>query len=187
MEGERDSISPRRIKPDEPVQVVACLSLLYRAAQMPQDGANVDPGAIEAGEAGIGFVKDQRELRSRHSRLHHEPCAKQRYALQHRRERSSSPPPGIMRCNKIGHHVKQSVIILIVRTIISLDDDVADDMRAYAQRNEISLGKAASELIRRGLRFLIPVTRRNQIPVFDAPKELPLITSGQVRELLESK
>jgi len=74
-----------------------------------------------------------------------------------------------------------------VRTTITLDDDVVDEIRAYASENDVSLGKAASELIRRGLRYQIPVVHRNGIPVFDAPEDLPLITTDQVRELLESE
>ncbi len=58
-------------------------------------------------------------------------------------------------------------------------------IRKYARGNRGSLGKAASELIRRGVRYQLGTRKLNGLPVFDVPDDFPIITSEQVRELLE--
>jgi len=58
---------------------------------------------------------------------------------------------------------------------------------AYAKGQSISLGKAASELIRRGSNYRIGIRRINGLPVFDVPDHFPKITAGQVRELLDEE
>ncbi len=60
-------------------------------------------------------------------------------------------------------------------------------IQAYARGNGISMGKAASELIRRGYRYQLPTTERNGLPVFDVPEEFPLLTTQHVRELLDEE
>jgi len=57
----------------------------------------------------------------------------------------------------------------------------------YAKNNGISLGKAASELVRRGARYQLGTKERNGIPVFDVPEEFPVITTERVRELLDEE
>jgi len=74
-----------------------------------------------------------------------------------------------------------------MRTTISLEDDAVRDIRAYAKTCGISLGKAASELIRRGARFQLRTKQRNGIPVFDTPDDFPLITDDLVSEVLEEE
>jgi len=58
------------------------------------------------------------------------------------------------------------------------------EIRAYAKQHRLSLGKAASELVHRGVRFQVGVRKVNGLAVFDAPGEFPLITTQRVRELL---
>ena len=58
-------------------------------------------------------------------------------------------------------------------------------IQTYAHENRLSLGKAASELIRRGVRFQLGTRKRNDLPVFDVPEDFPVITSQQVRKLLD--
>jgi hypothetical protein len=74
-----------------------------------------------------------------------------------------------------------------VRTTLSLDDDATKAMQAYARGNRLSLGQAASELIRRGVRYQLGIGKRNGIPVFDVPEEFPAVTAERVRELLEEE
>jgi len=72
-----------------------------------------------------------------------------------------------------------------VRTTLALDDDAIKAVQVYARGKRLSLGKAASELIRRGSRYQLPTQRRNGIPVFEVPEDFPVITSERVRKLLD--
>ena len=74
-----------------------------------------------------------------------------------------------------------------MRTTLTLEDDAMDDIQAYARTHHVSLGKAASELIRRGVRFQLSTRKRNGIPVFDVPDDFPVITSEQVGKLLDEE
>lgn len=74
-----------------------------------------------------------------------------------------------------------------MRTTLSLQDDAVEAIRTYAKRRGLSLGKAASELVRRGARYQIGTRKVNGLPVFAAPDEFPLITSKQVRELSDEE
>ena len=49
------------------------------------------------------------------------------------------------------------------------------------------MGRAASELIRRGARYQLGTRKLNGLPVFDAPDEFPAITTERVRELLDEE
>ena len=60
-------------------------------------------------------------------------------------------------------------------------------IQAYAHDHGISLGRAASELIRRGARYHLGTRQRNGIPVFDVPEDFPAVTSDQVRESLNEE
>jgi hypothetical protein len=71
-----------------------------------------------------------------------------------------------------------------VRTTLMLDPDAIAAMRAYAKLHDVSMGKAASELIRRGANFRLGVRLVNDIPVFDTPADFPAIAPGG-REGLE--
>ena len=74
-----------------------------------------------------------------------------------------------------------------MRTTLSLEDDALKIIQTYARSHRLSLGKAASELVRRGARYQIGTRKVNGLPVFDAPNDFPRITTGQVRELLDEK
>jgi hypothetical protein len=47
------------------------------------------------------------------------------------------------------------------------------------------MGRAASELIRRGACYQLGTRKLNGLPVFDAPDDFPAITTERVRELLD--
>ena len=74
-----------------------------------------------------------------------------------------------------------------MRTTISLEDDAVEAIQAYARDHRLSLGKAASELVRRGIRYQIGTRKVNGLPVFDTPDDFPRITTEKVRELLDEE
>ncbi len=74
-----------------------------------------------------------------------------------------------------------------MRTTLSLDDDAMEAVQAYARANRLSMGQAASELIRRGSRYQLGIGKLNGFPVFDAPNGFPAITARRVRELLDEE
>ena len=74
-----------------------------------------------------------------------------------------------------------------MRTTLSLEDDAIEAVRAHARTSRLSLGRAASELIRRGVCYRLGTRKLNGLPVFDAPDDFPAITNEQVRELLDEE
>jgi hypothetical protein len=76
---------------------------------------------------------------------------------------------------------------LHVRTTIVLDDDAIAGIKAYAREHDVSMGKAASELIRRGARFRLGIRFVHGIPVLDATEDFPAITSRMVSGAMEEE
>jgi hypothetical protein len=74
-----------------------------------------------------------------------------------------------------------------MRTTLSLEDDAMEAIQAYARTHEMSLGKAASELIRRGVRYQLGTHIRNGVPVFDVPEDFPMVTTELVRDFLNEE
>jgi hypothetical protein len=74
-----------------------------------------------------------------------------------------------------------------MRTTLPLENDAIEAVRAFAKSRRLSLGKAASELIRRGTRYQLGTRNVNGLPVLAAPEEFPVITTAQVRELLDEE
>jgi hypothetical protein len=72
-----------------------------------------------------------------------------------------------------------------MRTTLSLDDDLLPSVRTYAQSRDISVGKAVSELVRRGLHAPLRTRVVNGFHVVDLPPDSPAITREHVRELEE--
>jgi hypothetical protein len=70
---------------------------------------------------------------------------------------------------------------------LSLEDDAVQAIQAYAHDHQISLSKAASELIRRGIRYRLGTRVLNGIPVFDVPVDFPTVTGEHVRDLLDEE
>jgi hypothetical protein len=68
-----------------------------------------------------------------------------------------------------------------------LEDGAIQAVKEYAVDNYLSLGKAASELIRRGVRYQIPIGERNGFPVFEVPDGFSTITSERVQQLLNEE
>jgi hypothetical protein len=69
-----------------------------------------------------------------------------------------------------------------MRTTLNLDDEVFQLARGYAESRSLALGKAVSELVRKGLRAPTPVRMVNGLAVFDVPHDSS-ITSKRVKEL----
>ena len=56
-----------------------------------------------------------------------------------------------------------------MRTTLSLDDDVFREVKAYAERRDVAIGKAVSELVRRGLHAPLQTRVVNGFHVVDLP------------------
>ncbi|MBZ5593681.1 MAG: antitoxin [Acidobacteriia bacterium] len=74
-----------------------------------------------------------------------------------------------------------------MRTTLALEDDAIKVIQAYARNHRLSLGKAASELVRRGARYQLGTCTKNGLPVLDASDDFPLLTTTQVRAFLEEE
>lgn len=70
-----------------------------------------------------------------------------------------------------------------MRTTLTLDDDVAELAARQAKARGVSLGKAVSDLMRRGLNAPTPSTNENGLIVFRLPSDSPRITTDDVRRL----
>jgi hypothetical protein len=71
-----------------------------------------------------------------------------------------------------------------MRTTLTLDDDVLTEAARRAEVLRISLGKAVSDLARRGLQVAPAVREANGLVVFDPPKGSPAITARKVKDAL---
>jgi hypothetical protein len=70
-----------------------------------------------------------------------------------------------------------------MRTTLNLDDDVFQVVKTYAENRALGMGKALSELVRRGL-SAPPKTRVvNGLVVFDVPEGRERVTSEHVKRL----
>ena len=72
-----------------------------------------------------------------------------------------------------------------MRTTLSLDDDALAAARELARRHRLTLGKAVSELVRRGARQPLLTREVNGFAVVVLPEDSPRVTAEQVRRLLE--
>jgi len=72
-----------------------------------------------------------------------------------------------------------------MRTTLSLDDDLIPRVKAYAEGRDLSLGKAVSELVRRGLHAPLQTRVVNGFHVVELPEGSPPVTTAHVRRLEE--
>jgi hypothetical protein len=72
-----------------------------------------------------------------------------------------------------------------MRTTLSIDDDLVPHVKTYAQKRDISVGKAVSELVRKGLHAPLQTRVVNGFHVVELPAGSPLVTSERVRRLEE--
>ena len=71
-----------------------------------------------------------------------------------------------------------------MRTTLEVDDDVLAVARTIAAEQDTSIGRALSDLARRGMRPKKP-GRESSLPVFDVAPDAPPITPDMVREALD--
>jgi hypothetical protein len=71
-----------------------------------------------------------------------------------------------------------------MRTTLTLDDDIFAEAARRSELLRVSLGKAVSDLARRGLQVAPPVREVNGLKVFDPPKGAPKITARKVKDAL---
>jgi hypothetical protein len=74
-------------------------------------------------------------------------------------------------------------IIMYMRTTLSLDDDVFQLVKSYADNRSLAMGKAVSELVRRGLSAPVKTRVVNGLVVFDIPEDTGRVTSELVKRL----
>jgi hypothetical protein len=72
-----------------------------------------------------------------------------------------------------------------MRTTLKLENDAIEAIRAYAKSRQISLGQAASELVRLGTRSQIAMNPACGSSPLDAPEDSPTIPSERLRQLCE--
>ena len=72
-----------------------------------------------------------------------------------------------------------------MRTTLTVDDDALEAARHLARRRRLSLGKAVSELVRRGARQPLVTAERNGLAVVQLPSDTPTVTTAEVDEQLE--
>lgn len=72
----------------------------------------------------------------------------------------------------------------IMRTTLSIDDDVLEAARAMAEAQHIPLGQAVSTLARRGIKPLGLRRAADGMLVFDTPADFPQITDADVARIL---
>jgi hypothetical protein len=70
-----------------------------------------------------------------------------------------------------------------MRTTLSLDDDVLQEIRAYAKSRDIPIGKAVSDLVRRGLHSRIRTRIVNGFHVVELPTGSPPMSTEDVKRL----
>jgi hypothetical protein len=70
-----------------------------------------------------------------------------------------------------------------MRTTLTIDDDVLELATVHAKARNVSIGKAVSDLVRRGLRGPTPIREENGRYVFDLPADSPEVTTEHVRRL----
>lgn len=70
-----------------------------------------------------------------------------------------------------------------MRTTIALDDDAFKIARAYAEDRELGLGRAISELVRRGASQTRATREVGGLRVFDLPEDSPRVSRKRVRRL----
>jgi hypothetical protein len=70
-----------------------------------------------------------------------------------------------------------------MRTTVSLDDDVFDMAKRYAEARSIALGKALSELARRGAEAPLKTRKVNGLTVVDLPEDAEKVTIEHVKRL----
>ncbi|HEY6348757.1 MAG TPA: hypothetical protein VI636_05045 [Candidatus Angelobacter sp.] len=70
-----------------------------------------------------------------------------------------------------------------MRTTLNIDDDVLTAAKQDAERRSVGLGRAVSDLARRGMSVSRSTRIVNGVHVVDLPADSPRVTFKKVREL----
>jgi hypothetical protein len=70
-----------------------------------------------------------------------------------------------------------------MRTTLSLDDDVLKEVKTYAKSRDVAIGKAASDLIRRGLQAPLRTRVVNGFHVVELPPGSPPVSAEDIEKL----
>jgi hypothetical protein len=70
-----------------------------------------------------------------------------------------------------------------MRTTLSLDDDVLKEVKTYAKSRDVAIGKAASDLIRRGLQAPLRTRVVNGFHVVELPPGSPPVSAEYIEKL----
>jgi hypothetical protein len=70
-----------------------------------------------------------------------------------------------------------------MRTTLSLDDDVLREVKAYAVSRDLAIGKAVSDLVRRGLHAPLQTRVVNGFHVVELPPGSPPVSTEDVEKL----
>ncbi len=73
---------------------------------------------------------------------------------------------------------------LTMRTTLALDDDVFECVARQAKLRGVLMGRAASDLLRRGLSAPTPSEEKGGIVVFRLPPDSPRVSMDLVRRLV---
>ena len=71
----------------------------------------------------------------------------------------------------------------VVRTTLTLDDNILEQATRQAKLRGSSLGKTVSDLVRRGLSASTPSEKKGGIVVFQLPADSPPVTTEAVRRI----
>jgi negative regulator of replication initiation len=74
-----------------------------------------------------------------------------------------------------------------MRTTLNLDEDIAEVIKSYAESRSVPIGKAASDLIRRGLEAPLQTKLVNGFHVVVLPRNSPKVTTEDVKRLLDEE
>ncbi len=70
-----------------------------------------------------------------------------------------------------------------VRTTLSVDDDIFQLVKNYAESRALPLGKAVSVILRRGFAAECPTRMVNGLRVFDLPPGAHKVTTRRIKKL----
>jgi len=72
-----------------------------------------------------------------------------------------------------------------MRTTLALEDDALELAREFARRKRITLGRAVSELLRRGARQALAMSKRGGLEVVKLPEGSRRVTADLVKRLAD--
>lgn len=75
----------------------------------------------------------------------------------------------------------------VMRTTLNLEEDVLREAKRYADSRSMPLGKAVSDLVRRGLSTPVQTRLVNGLQVVVLPSDAASVSSEEVKRLLEDE